>query len=105
MAASTTALALVTLCASSQEAGFWQPGVDSPSPRSEIALAEADGKVYVIGDYNGAVDMLIYDLNEGTWAVGQPFPNLVHHPVAAAADGRIYVFGGYVDGWNSSDAV
>ena len=85
--------------------GNWQSAARAPQLRSEIAVAAIDSRAYVIGDYNGATDLLIYDMAHDKWTKGAPFPHAVHHAMAVAAQGRVYVFGGYVDGWTATSQV
>jgi hypothetical protein len=85
------------------EVGAWAGASSAPAERSEVAVAALDGKAYVIGDYNGATELLIYDLATDTWSKGAAFPYPVHHTMAAERDGRIFVFGGYVNGWEASE--
>ncbi len=87
------------------EVGAWAGASSAPAERSEVAVAALDGKAYVIGDYNGATELLIYDLAADTWSKGAAFPYPVHHTMAAERGGRIYVFGGYVNGWDASEKV
>ena len=106
----TARLALLGLLAAAQpatahEVGAWAGASSAPAERSEVAVAALDGKAYVIGDYNGATELLIYDLAADRWSKGAPFPYPVHHTMAAEAGGRIYVFGGYVNGWEATDRV
>src|SRR5690606_40231792 len=96
---------LATGAVAHESAGQWATGPDGPQPRSEMAVVQDGETAYLIGDYNGAREVLIYDLAAQDWTVGPQFPYPVHHPMAAALDGRVYVFGGYVDGWQASDAV
>ncbi|RUT31062.1 kelch repeat-containing protein [Arsenicitalea aurantiaca] len=83
----------------------WAAGGSAPAERSEVAVAELDGKAYVVGDYNGATEILIYDLGTETWSTGAPFPYPVHHTAAIGHAGEILVFGGYVNGWKASDRL
>ena len=99
------ALAMLAGAANAHEPGQWQGGVEGPQPRSEMAVVQDGALAYLIGDYNGATEVLIYDLDAQSWRVGPDFPYPVHHPMAAALDGSVFVFGGYVNGWEASDAV
>ncbi len=56
------------------EVGAWAGANSAPAERSEVAVAALDGKAYVIGDYNGATELLIYDLAKDRWSKGAPFP-------------------------------
>ncbi|WP_204316302.1 hypothetical protein, partial [Serratia marcescens] len=72
---------------------------------SEVGVAETGGKAYVVGDYNGATELLIYDLAADSWREGAAFPYHVHHPMTVATGGLVYVFGGYRDGWTATADV
>jgi hypothetical protein len=91
--------------ATAQELGTWARATDAPAERSEVSVAEAGGKAYLIGDYNGATELLVYDLARDTWSQGTRLPDPVHHAAAAAHNGKIYVFGGYRTGWQATDAA
>ncbi|MBI4046127.1 MAG: hypothetical protein HY371_04845, partial [Devosia nanyangense] len=80
----------------------WTTGATAPAQRSEVGAAIAGGKAYIIGDYNGATGVLVYDLAADAWSEALAFPYHVHHPMSVGLDGKIYVFGGYVDGWQAS---
>lgn len=87
------------------ELSRWVNGQLAPAERSEVSVAEVEGKAYVIGDYNGATELLVYDIAANAWDKAASFPYAVHHAAAAAYDGRIYVFGGYVNGWQATSAL
>jgi N-acetylneuraminic acid mutarotase len=67
-------------------------------PRSEIAIAELDGRIYVVGGYSGARItsnlVQVYDPPTDSWAFGPPLQLPLHHTMAAVVDGRLYVIGG-----------
>jgi len=79
-------------------AGEWGRKADLPAAHSEFAVAELDGKIYVISGYEigdvaaGAVH--VYDSAADRWAPGPPLPKPAHHLTAAAVDGKIYTIGG-----------
>src|ERR1700712_32556 len=102
-AALAVILSLIALSgpARAHEVGAWAGGKAAPAERSEVAVAEIDGRAYVIGDYNGATEILIYDLAKDSWRKGAAFPYPVHHAMALGMSGKIYVFGGYMNGWNA----
>lgn len=56
-----------------------------------------DGKVYVIGGFDGGGAMLasveLYDPATDTWSSAPPLPEAMHHVNAAVVDGTIYVVG------------
>jgi N-acetylneuraminic acid mutarotase len=74
-----------------------------PTPRSEVAGAIVDGKVYVIGGFvmrenaviPGKSDIVeIYDIKNKTWSFVVPLPQKMDHVGAAEYDGKLYVIGG-----------
>jgi hypothetical protein len=79
-------------------AGEWGRKADLPAAHSEFAVAELDGKIYVISGYEigdvaaGAVH--VYDSAADRWAPGPLLPKPAHHLTAAAVGGKIYVIGG-----------
>lgn len=87
-----TALALVILAAG------WTQLAPVLVPRQEVAVAAANGKLYLIGGLSGP-DVLAsveeYDPRTGVWRFVAPLPEPRHHAAAAAIDGAIYVIGGY----------
>jgi len=78
------------------------PGwTDAPAlalgPAQETATGAVDGKIYVIGGFDGALAVLdrvqVFDTRTCTWSLGPALPRAVHHANVAAVDGRIYVLG------------
>jgi N-acetylneuraminic acid mutarotase len=92
------ALLLSAILAAPGQAGEWGRKADLPAAHSEFAVAELDGKIYVISGYEigdvvaGAVH--VYDNATDRWAPGPPLPKPAHHLTAAAVDGKIYAIGG-----------
>ena len=92
--------AAVTLPAAAQAepGGEWSAAAPLPERNSEIAVAELDGKIYVLGGYpstrvvTNAVQ--VYDVAADGWEMGPPLPAPIHHAVAAGVDGVLYVIGG-----------
>jgi N-acetylneuraminic acid mutarotase len=64
----------------------------------ETAVVALDGKVYVLGGFNGSVGVVasvrIYDAATCTWSDGPALPRAVHHVNAAVAGDTLYVVGG-----------
>lgn len=96
-----------------QDDGTWTTGTPMPTPRSELASALLDGKIYVAGglasnpDGAGWIaldDFEAYDIETDTWEVLEPLPAGLHHLGMAAANGRVFVSGGY-DGANFTNDV
>jgi hypothetical protein len=52
-AALVAAGVLLTAAALAQGTGRWTTGTPMPSARTEIAVAEAGGKIYVVGGFRG----------------------------------------------------
>ncbi len=76
----------------------WQPApavIDGAI--QETAAVALDGRIYVIGGFDGALAIQravrIFDVAAGTWAHGPELPRAVHHANAAVVDGTIYVVG------------
>ena len=65
---------------------------------SEFALAEANGKLYVLGGYppsrQTARTVQIYDIASDKWQLGPQLPQPNNHGMAAAVNGKIYLIGG-----------
>jgi len=78
--------------------GVW--GLRAPliQNNSEFALAEANGKLYVLGGYppsrQTARAVQIYDIASDSWQLGPQLPQPNNHGMAAAVNGRIYLIGG-----------
>ncbi len=78
----------------------WRTLAPMPTPRSEVAVAALDGRIYVIGGFEGdgspsdAVE--VYDPVTDSWTQAPPLPEPRHHAAATASfDGKLYVVGGY----------
>lgn len=84
--------------------GAWHAGAEMPTPRSEIAAAVLDGKIYVAGGLARSVGgnittpaFEVYDIEDNSWSEAAPLPIALHHTSIAAYDGAIYLAGGYTD--------
>ena len=79
---------------------IWSELAVLPATNSEIAVAEIDGRIYVIGGYPSTrvyVDTVeVYDSQTDQWWFGNPVPQPLHHTVAASVGGRLYVIGGEI---------
>jgi N-acetylneuraminic acid mutarotase len=80
----------------------WSMGHAMPLARSEHAVAELDGKIWVLGGYPpGRLPsnlVQVYDPATSRWSLGPRLPQPIHHIMAAAVDGKLYVMGGEIDG-------
>ena len=69
------------------------------TPRQEVAVAAANGKVYLLGGISADRDILSsveeYDPATNTWRFVAPLPLPRHHTAAAAIGTSIYVVGGF----------
>lgn len=98
------ALALVVLPVLLPDLGAaqsWKVRAPLQEARQEVAVAELDGGIYVIGGFraDGSVadTVEVYDTNTDACSFAPPLPVSVHHAAAAAVGGRLYVFGGWSD--------
>jgi N-acetylneuraminic acid mutarotase len=88
--------------------GPWSTLAPLLQPRSEFALAELGGRVYLIGGYPpGRIPsnvIQVYDPATNSWALGPPAPAAVHHSTAMAVDGRLFLIGGELLGAGTGQA-
>src|ERR687898_3527383 len=85
---------------------LWTTGAALPTPRSEIAGAALNGKVYIIGGFDesgqSTTTVEVYDPIEDKWTTAATLPQPLDHTAAASYDGKLYVVGG---GYLSRDAL
>lgn len=85
-----------------REFNGWALGLAMPLPRSEHAVAEFGGKVWVLGGYPpGRLPsnlVQVYDPVVNRWSLGPTLPVPIHHTHVAAVGGKLYMIGGEVDG-------
>ena len=81
--------------------GVWGTKAPLLINNSEFALAEANGKIYVLGGYppqmgpnrtSSAVQ--VYDIASNSWQLGPQLPQPNNHGMAASVNGKIYMIGG-----------
>src|SRR4051794_12510151 len=67
-----------------------------------MAVAELDGKVYLLGDYTGettsSVFNQVYDPATNSWKECTPIPRGLNYVGATGYDGKIYAIGGFAGG-------
>lgn len=76
----------------------WSQRAPMPTPRSAMAVALLDGKIYVSGGRppHGS-DFAVYDPQLNTWETLPDMPTARNHHTSAAVNGKIYVIGGRPD--------
>jgi Kelch motif len=83
---------------------FWSTGAPLPTPRSEIAGAVLNGKIYIIGGFDetgqSTTTVEVYDPIADKWTEAAPLPQLTDHTATASYEGKLYVDGG---GYLSAD--
>jgi N-acetylneuraminic acid mutarotase len=82
--------------------GEWGARAGLLQNNSEFALAEANGKIYVMGGYPPSREtsrtVQVYDIATDRWALGPQLPQPNNHGMAAAVNGSIYLIGGQTMG-------
>lgn len=77
----------------------WQMLAPLPTPRTEVAVAELGGKIYVAGGYaadGSTLDVVeVYDPATDRWATVAALPAGRNHMSLAALSERLYAVGGY----------
>jgi hypothetical protein len=88
--------------AATPEVEGWTMGTAMPLARAEHAVAELNGKIWVLGGWPpGRLTsnlVQIFDPATGFWSLGPSLPQPLHHTHAASAGGKLYVIGGETDG-------
>jgi hypothetical protein len=78
--------------------GEWGLRSQLIEPNSELALAEANRKLYLLGGYPASRQtsrtVQIYDIASDRWELGPPLPQPNNHGMAASVNGKIYLIGG-----------
>ena len=89
--------------------GKWIPLAPMPTARQEIAVAEVNGRIFVIGgfgpDSEAVATVEVYDPASNRWETRAPLPAPTHHAAAAVIDGRLFLVGGYGGGRLGSSAL
>ena len=78
--------------------GQWGMRAQLLQPLSELALAELNGRLYLMGGYPQnrvtARTVQVYDIATDNWAFGPLLPLPNNHGMAASVNGKIYLIGG-----------
>lgn len=88
----------------------WTSLAPLPTPRSEVAVAEVNGLIYVVGGFEGngapSQKVEVYDPATDTWSEAPPLPRPRHHTAAAEwgackqpCPSDLLVIGGYETGF------
>lgn len=84
--------------AQAQDAGEWAHRAPLLAPNSEFAVAEAGGRLYILGGYPSSRETVttvqIYDTATDSWRLGPDLPVPNNHGMAVSVEGRIYLIGG-----------
>ena len=79
---------------------IWMERAPLLDPNSETAVAELNGRIYVIGGYPSTrvyvATVQVYDAQTDRWSYTTPVPQPLHHTMAAAVNGKLYVIGGAI---------
>jgi hypothetical protein len=80
------------------EPGQWGLRAGLLVANSEFALAESNGRIYVMGGYPASRvtsrTVQIYDIASDRWQVGPELPQPNNHGMAASINGKVYLIGG-----------
>jgi hypothetical protein len=84
----------------------WTTGAPLPTPRSEIAGAALNGKIYIIGGFDvtgqATTSVEVYDPIADKWTNAASLPQPLDHTAAASYGSKLYVVGG---GYLSRDSL
>jgi hypothetical protein len=100
----------VQLNNSDRSLSAWTNGAPMPTPRSEIAGAALNGKIYTVGGFDesgqSTTSIEVYDPITDKWTNAAPLPQPLDHTAAASHNGKLYVIGGgYLSRENLSDKL
>jgi hypothetical protein len=76
---------LLAAPAMAQGTGRWTSGAAMPSERTEVAVAEVGGKIYLLGGFRGELELEIYSPATDRWSRCAAIPRAVHHAAAVGA--------------------
>ncbi len=84
--------------------GAWISLAPMPDARQEVAVAEVNGKIYVVGGLPRTNLVQEYDPANNNWRLVAPLPVAVDHAAAVGLGGKLYVMGGNT-GAGQTDAL
>lgn len=92
--------AVLTAAGHAQPSSIWVERAPLLDPNSEIAVAQIDSTIYVIGGYPSTRvyvnTVQVYDAQTDRWQYGAPLLQPLHHTMAATVNGVLYVIGGEI---------
>ena len=78
--------------------GTWGMKASLLANNSELAVAEAGGKLYLMGGYPPSRQTVrtvqVYDIAGDAWTFGPQLPQPNNHGMAASVNGKVYLIGG-----------
>jgi N-acetylneuraminic acid mutarotase len=87
----------------------WSTRASLLASNSEMAVAELNGKIYVMGGYPPSRitvnTVQVYDPSQNAWQFTTPMPLAVNHSMPASVNGKIYVIGGQTNDASSGSFV
>lgn len=87
---------------------IWIRKADMPTPRTALATAKVDGKIYAIGGMNNQVPKSAteeYNPSIDNWETKANMPTARMGLVTATVNGKIYAIGGATAGWQAVPTV
>jgi hypothetical protein len=85
--------------------GHWAAKTPMPYARTEVGVAQLEGRIYVIGGFGPGADqrvVQVYDVAAGSWTTAAPLPVGLNHAGAVALGQEIYVIGGFLESGGAS---
>ena len=80
------------------DGGSWGQRAPLIEANSELAMAEANGRLYLLGGYPASRQtsrtVQVYNIGSGSWELGPPLPMPNNHGMAAGVNGKVYLIGG-----------
>ncbi len=99
--AAIAALVAIVPAGAQNVTGTWSVAAPLPEVHSEVAVAVAGGKLYVVGGTNATTFVLPlneeYDPATKRWRERAPLPQPLTHLGVVGMNGKIYVVGGFSD--------
>src|SRR5919106_3791730 len=77
------------------DGGQWMQRAPLLEANSELAFAEVNGKLYLLGGYPAsrqtARTVQVYDVANNRWELGPPLPQPNNHGMAVGVRGKVYL--------------